>query len=79
MPIKKTSNKSLLFKETSLDLKRMYPINRLKHAHNVFTNGEESPFPCGLENGVGNLSPEIPWIKCGTAFVKNDPAKNAAR
>jgi hypothetical protein len=57
IPMKKTSNKSLLFGETSLTLKRIYPINGLKHAHNVLTNGEERPFPGGLENGVGNLSP----------------------
>jgi len=31
-----------------------------------------------LEKGVGNLSPEIPCVKCGIAFVKITPAKNAA-
>lgn len=60
IPMKKTSNKNLLSGETSLALKRMYPINKLKHAHNVFTSGEESPFPGGLEKGDGNLFPEIP-------------------
>ena len=41
--------------------------------------GDESPFPGGLENGVGKGFPEIPFTKCGTTFVKNIPAKNAAR
>ncbi len=77
--MKNTSNKSLLFKDTLLATKRIYPTTRLKHAQIVLTIGEESPLPGGFENGVGNLSPEIPCTKCGTAFVKIAPAKNEAR
>ena len=31
-----------------------------------------------LKSGVGKAFPEIPLTRCGTAFVKNPPAKNAA-
>ena len=44
----------------------------------MFINGEDSPLPGGLANGVGKAFPEIPLTKCGTTFVKNAPAKNAA-
>lgn len=77
-PIKNASIKSLLSGDTSPALKRIYPITRFKFAHNILTNGEESPLPGGLENGVGKRFPEIPFIKCGIAFARKTPAKNAA-
>ena len=44
----------------------------------MFINGDDSPFPGGLANGVGKAFPEIPFTKCGTTLVKNMPAKNPA-
>jgi hypothetical protein len=49
------------------------PITKLKKAQRIFKNGEDNPFPRGLANGVGNLLPDIPCIKCGTAFAKKIP------
>ena len=69
---------NLFLVEILLTARRIYPNSRLKQAQRTLTNGEESPFPGGLENGVGNASPETPWIKCGTTFAKNAPAKNTA-
>ena len=40
--------------------------------------GDDKPLPGGLAKGVGKLSPEIPWIKCGTTFAKKNPAKKQA-
>jgi len=40
--------------------------------------GDDSPLPGGFANGVGKVSPEIPWIKCGTKFAINKPAKKQA-
>jgi len=40
--------------------------------------GDESPLPGGLEKGDGNLFPETPCTKCGTAFAKKIPAKKLA-
>jgi len=50
----------------------------LKSAHMTLTVGDESPLPGGLEKGDGNLFPETPWTKCGTAFAKKVPAKKLA-
>ncbi|KAA6312833.1 hypothetical protein EZS27_036299 [termite gut metagenome] len=78
IPTKKTS-KATLFSVLILPaLKSKYPINKLNNAHKTLVRGDESPTPEGVANGVGKESPEIPFMKCGTAFVKNPPAKNAA-
>jgi hypothetical protein len=50
----------------------------LKSAQITFTVGDESPLPGGLENGDGNLFPEMPCMKCGTAFARKIPAKKLA-
>ena len=44
----------------------------------TLTVGDESPLPGGLEKGDGNLFPETPCTKCGTAFAKKVPAKKLA-
>ena len=44
----------------------------------TWTIGDESPLPGGLENGDGNLFPETPCTKCGTAFARKIPAKKLA-
>jgi hypothetical protein len=69
---------SLLFRESLLTLKRKPPTSILAAPQIVFNIGEDKPFPGGLAKGVGNGSPEIPWIKCGIAFVKKMPAKKHA-
>jgi hypothetical protein len=79
IPMKNKTSKISFEAEILLTLKRIKLAKKLTHAHNVFTMGEDNPFPGGLENGVGNLSPEIPYIKWGRAFEKNAPEKNAAR
>jgi len=35
----------------------------LRNAHATFSAGDESPLPCGFANGVGNLSPQMPFTK----------------
>jgi len=47
--------------------------------HNTLTKGVDKPLPGGLENGVGNLSPQTPLTKCGIALDKKAPEKNAAK
>ncbi len=51
----------------------------LKSDQTIFTNGEDKPLPGGLAKGVGNLSPQIPYTKCGTALASKAPEKNAAK
>lgn len=52
---------------------------RLNPAHNTFTEAGDSPLPGGLAKGVGNLLPDTPCTKCGTALDRNTPEKNAAK
>jgi len=78
IPIKNRNNPNLRFEFIPLTLKRIYPTSRLNNAHKTLVKGDESPWPGGLENGDGKAFPEIPLTKCGTAFVKNTPAKNPA-
>lgn len=49
---------------------------KLIKAHITFVNGEDNPFPGGLENGEGKGIPEIPFTKCGTKFARNAAARN---
>ncbi len=53
-------------------------MTMLKSAQKTLTVGDDKPFPGGFANGVGKGSPEIPWMKWGTAFAKNVPAKKQA-
>ena len=76
MPIKNIMRERILPAEILAALKSKNPITKLNNAHNTFTNGDESPLPCGFENGVGNLFPEIPLTKCGTKLARNIPAQN---
>ena len=79
MPAKNRSNKRLTSKETLLALKRKKPMMRLAKAHSVFVRGEDKPLPGGFANGVGKPLPESPCTKCGMAFTKKTPAKNATK
>jgi hypothetical protein len=77
-PAKNTRRLHLFDWESLLALKRRYPTSKLASAHRTFTIGDDNPFPGGLANGVGKLSPDIPCTKCGTVLVKNNPAKKQA-
>ena len=63
IPVKNTTNTGTLPELTCPDLNKRYPITILKSAHSTFTVGDDSPFPGGLANGVGNLSPQTPFAK----------------
>ncbi len=52
---------------------RTYPIARLNVPQSTLTVGEDSPLPGGEANGVGNLCPQTPLTKCGTAFTRKAP------
>lgn len=78
IPTKNTNNPNFLFEFILLTLKSKYPTSKLNNAHKTFVKGDESPWPGGLANGDGKGFPEIPFTKCGTAFVRNPPAKNPA-
>jgi hypothetical protein len=51
----------------------------LNNAQATLVTDDDKPLPGGFEKGVGNLSPETPLIKWGTALDKKAPAKNAAK
>ena len=53
-------------------------MRTLNNAHTTFVVGDDNPRPGGLEKGEGNLFPETPCTKCGTAFAKKIPAKKLA-
>lgn len=50
----------------------------LKNAQSTLIQGADKPFPGGAAKGVGKGLPEMPFTKCGIAFAKNMPEKNAA-
>ncbi len=50
----------LFLPDVLLTINNIYPINKLRQAHKTFRVGEESPWPGGVANGVGNGSPEMP-------------------
>ena len=77
-PAKNTRRLHLFVEETLPALKRVYPMSILAKAHKTFTIGDDNPLPGGFANGEGKLSPDIPCTKCGTALVKNSPAKKQA-
>lgn len=77
-PIKNRHNDNILLPVTFAALYNKYPTSKLNNAHTIFTVDDERPLPGGFEKGVGNLFPEMPFTKCGTALVKNIPAKKAA-
>jgi hypothetical protein len=57
---------------------KIYPITRLNNPHRTLTAGEDRPLPGGFAKGDGNGAPETPWMKCGTMFARNIPAKKQA-
>jgi hypothetical protein len=77
-PAKNVRRVHIFVGETLPTIKRMYPISRLARAHKTFNVGEDNPLPGGFANGVGNLLPDIPCMKCGRALVKSTPAKKQA-
>jgi hypothetical protein len=74
-PTKNARRLHLFVRDTLPAIKRIYPISKLAKPHKTLTSGDDNPFPGGFANGDGKLSPDMPCIKCGTAFVKNKPAK----
>ena len=78
MPIKKMESDAKLPKFTLPIFSSTQPTSMLKSAQMTLTVGDESPLPGGLEKGDGNLFPETPCTKCGTAFAKKVPAKKLA-
>lgn len=55
------------------------PTTRLNSPHITLIGADDSPMPGGFENGDGNLLPDMPWTKCGTALARNAPAKKQAK
>ena len=78
-PTKKSMCESVLPEPTCANRTSRYPTRKLNSPHSTLTKGDESPLPGGFENGEGNLLPETPCTKCGTAFARNSPAKKLAR
>lgn len=62
-PAKKTRRLHLFDWESLPHLKRRYPASKLPNAHRTFIIGDDNPFPGGVANGVGKLSPDIPCTK----------------
>ena len=44
---------SIFFEFILLNLNNRYPIIKLMNAHIIFVNGDDNPFPGGLEKGEG--------------------------
>jgi hypothetical protein len=78
IPAKKARRLHLFACEILPTLNKTYPIIRLNNAHKILTNGDDNPLPGGFANGVGKLSPDIPFTKCGTTLVKKRPAAKHA-
>ena len=55
------ASKFLLF--ILLNFSKRYPGIKLMKAQITFVNGEDNPFPGGLENGDGKGIPDIPFTK----------------
>jgi len=72
-------SESVLSLLTPPTLNNKKPITRLNSDQITFTGAEDNPLPGGLAKGEGNLLPEMPCTKCGTAFAKNEPAKKQAK
>ncbi len=79
IPIKNINNEIKLWLFILPSLNNNPPTNKLNNAHITFTTDIESPLPGGFAKGVGNLFPEIPCTKCGTALAKKTPEKKDAR
>lgn len=79
IPMKNIIKERLFSVEILAALKSKKPIAKLNNAHTTFNVGDESPLPCGFENGVGNLFPEMPLTKCGTELARTNPAKKALK
>jgi hypothetical protein len=79
IPRKNKTSESVFLLVTSPALNNKKPITRLNSDQITFTGAEDNPLPGGLANGDGNLLPEMPCTKCGTAFAKNAPAKKQAK
>lgn len=79
IPRKNKISESVLSLLKSPALNNKKPMTRLNSDQITFTGAENNPLPGGLANGDGNLLPEMPCTKCGTAFAKNAPAKKQAK
>ena len=77
-PAKNAKRLHLFVWATLPALIKMKPIKRLNRAHKTLISGEDNPLPGGFAKGVGKLSPDIPWMKCGTELVIKIPAKKHA-
>ncbi|MFA5405333.1 MAG: hypothetical protein WC358_10400 [Ignavibacteria bacterium] len=76
IPAKKIIKASIFLVLILLNFNSKYPGTKLIKAHITFVNGEDSPFPGGLEKGDGKGIPDIPFTKWGTKFAKNIAARN---
>jgi hypothetical protein len=47
-----------------------HATRRLKAPHSTLTVGDESPWPGGEANGLGNARPDTPFTKWGTALTR---------
>ena len=54
------------------------PATALSVPQSTLTIGEDYPLPGGESNGVGNLRPDTPLTKCGTALTRKAPPKKYA-
>ena len=79
IPKNKIIIENLFSGEVLLIRNNIYPIKISTSAHNTLTNGWEGPKKGGFAKGVGKKSPEMPWMKWGTAWVNETPEKKAAR
>lgn len=62
-PTTKSKTAHLFDKVIFETLYKSKPANMLINPHITFTVDGDKPLPGGFANGVGKLSPEIPWIK----------------